>query len=133
MEKARGIANAFAGFSAPAGFCKVKNTKTLTVDRRVKDFLTDAEIEQFLTAARKGTHGQRDFLLALFAYRHGFRVSELINVRLEEVDLKTARLFVRRLKGSLSTLLPRLLRRLQSHPIPARIQVPFLSLKGIRP
>jgi integrase len=77
MEKARGIANAFAGFSAPAGFCKVKNTKTLTVDRRVKDFLTDAEIEQFLTAARKGTHGQRDFLLALFAYRHGFRVSEL--------------------------------------------------------
>jgi hypothetical protein len=44
MEKARGIANAFAGFSAPAGFCKVKNTKTLTVDRRVKDFLTDAEI-----------------------------------------------------------------------------------------
>jgi type 1 fimbriae regulatory protein FimB len=66
--------------------------KTLTVDRRVKDFLTDAEIEEFLTAARKGTHGPRDFLLALLAYRHGFRVSELIDVRLEELDLKTARL-----------------------------------------
>src|SRR6266511_4124185 len=77
--------------------------KTLTVDCRVKDFLTDAEIEQFLTAARKGTHGPRDFLLALLAYRHGFRVSELIDVRLEELDLKTARLFVRRLKSSLST------------------------------
>ena len=60
----------------------------------MKDFLTDAEIEQFLTAARKGTHGPRDFLLALLAYRHGFRVPELIDVRLEELDTKTARLFV---------------------------------------
>jgi type 1 fimbriae regulatory protein FimB len=76
--------------------------KSLTVDHRVKDFLTNAEIEQFLTAARKGTHGPRDFLLAVLAYRHGFRVSELIDVRLEELDLKTAWLFVRRLKGSLS-------------------------------
>lgn len=97
------MANVFAGCFLPANFCKVKNMNSLTVDRRVKDFLTDAEIEEFLTAARKGTHGPRDFLLALLAYRHGFRVSELIDIRLEEVDLKTARLFVRRLKGSLST------------------------------
>ena len=60
IRKAREIANVFAGFSASAGFCKVKNMKTLTVDRRVKDFLTDAEIERFLTAARKGTHSPRD-------------------------------------------------------------------------
>jgi len=101
-QKAREIAYVFAGFSASAGFCKVKSMNTLTVDRRVKDFLTDAGIEQFLTAARKGTHGLRDFLLALLAYRHGFRVSELIDVRLEELGLKTGRLFVRRLKVSLS-------------------------------
>ena len=36
------------------------------------------KIEQFLMAARKRTHGPRDFLPALLAYRHGFRVSELI-------------------------------------------------------
>ena len=81
----------------------VKTRSPKAHDCRVKDFLTAAEIEEFLTAARKGTHGPRDFLLALLAYRHGFRVSELIDVRLEELDLKTARLFVRRLKGSLST------------------------------
>lgn len=100
------MTNIYAGCFLPANFCKVKNMKTLTVDRRVKDFLTDAEVEQFLTAAKKGTHGERDYLLGLMAYRHGFRVSELIDVRLEEVDLKSARLHVRRLKGSLTTEQP---------------------------
>ena len=41
--------------------------------------------------------------MLLLAYRHGLRVSELINLRMADVDLDTARLFVRRLKGSLST------------------------------
>jgi len=95
--------NVFAGFLLVSNFRTVKNMKSLTVDHRVKDFMTEAEIEQFLTAARKGLHGARDYLLGLMAYRHGFRVSELIDVRLEEVDLATARLHVRRLKGSLTT------------------------------
>jgi predicted DNA-binding antitoxin AbrB/MazE fold protein len=42
--------------------------------RCVIDFLTDAEIELFLMAVRKGLHGPRDFLLALLAYRRGFSV-----------------------------------------------------------
>jgi site-specific recombinase XerD len=79
------------------------NMNTLTVDRKTKNFLTDSEIKQFLAAARKGLHGERDFALALLAYRHGFRVSELIDVRLEEVDLQMARIHVRRLKRSLTT------------------------------
>jgi hypothetical protein len=33
--------------------------KALTVDRRVKDFLTDAEIKQFLDSAGKGNYGER--------------------------------------------------------------------------
>jgi len=40
------------------------------------------------------------------AYSHGFRVSELIDVRLEEIDLRTARMWVRLLKGSLSAKHP---------------------------
>src|SRR6266542_2229611 len=40
------------------------------------------------------------------AYSHGFMVSELIDVRLEEIDLRTARMQVRRLKGSLSAKHP---------------------------
>ena len=77
--------------------------KPLTADRKAKNFLTDTEIKQFILAARKGAHGARDFALALLAYRNGFRVSELIDIRMEEVDLQMARIHVRRLKGSLTT------------------------------
>jgi integrase len=73
------------------------------VDDRPKNFLTAAEIENFLRAARKGRHGSRNHAMALLAYRHGLRVSELINMRVADVDLDTSHLFVRRLKGSLST------------------------------
>jgi type 1 fimbriae regulatory protein FimB len=76
------------------------------VDTRKKNFLTEAEIESFLKAARKGRHGIRNFAMLLLAYRHGLRVSELVNMRVADVDLDTGRLFVRRCKGSLSTSQP---------------------------
>ena len=77
-----------------------------TIDRNAKNFLTENEMKKFLEAARKGRHGVRDFCLMLMAYRHGLRVSELIDIRLQDLDLETGRLFVRRLKGSLSTHQP---------------------------
>lgn len=77
-----------------------------TVDSRGKDFLTEAEIKHFLEAARHGRHGVRDYLLMLMTYRHGLRVSELIDIRLKDLDLETGRLYVRRKKGSLSTHQP---------------------------
>ena len=76
------------------------------VDDRPKNFLTEAEVENFLKAGRKGRHNVRNFAMLLLAYRHGLRVSELINMRMADVDLDTGRLFVRRLKGSLSTSQP---------------------------
>jgi len=77
-----------------------------TVDERQKNFLTEAEIEKFLRSSRKGRHGVRNSAMMLLAFRHGLRVSELINTRMGDVDLDTGRLFVRRLKGSLSTSQP---------------------------
>ena len=76
------------------------------VDDRPKNFLTEAEVENFLKAGRKGRHKVRNFAMLLLAFRHGLRVSELINMRMADVDLDTGRLFVRRLKGSLSTSHP---------------------------
>ncbi|MEZ5429462.1 MAG: tyrosine-type recombinase/integrase [Pyrinomonadaceae bacterium] len=83
-----------------------KKSVKQTVDPKAKNFLTESEMKKFLAAARKGRHGVRDLCLMLLAYRHAFRVSELIDVRLKDIDLETARIYVRRVKGSLSTHQP---------------------------
>lgn len=89
---------------------KVKSqslASTQTVDGRTrKDFLTSAEIDSFLAAARRGRYGIRDYAMMLMSYRHGLRVSELIDIRMADIDLASSRLFVNRLKGSLSTSQP---------------------------
>ncbi len=71
-----------------------------------KDFLTEAEMRRFLDAARHGRHGVRDYLMMPLTYRHGLRVSELVDLRLKDLGLDTGRLYVCREKGSLSTHQP---------------------------
>ena len=68
-----------------------------------RNFFFGSEIEQLLEEAKKNRHGIRDHLLIMMMYRHGFRVTELVNVTLDDIDLRRARIWVRRLKGSLST------------------------------
>ncbi len=77
-----------------------------TIDQNAKNFLTESEMKKFLGASRKGRHGVRDHCLMLMAFRHGLRVSELIDIRLKDLDIETSRIYVRRLKGSLSTHQP---------------------------
>ena len=63
-------------------------------------------MKRFLDAARHSRHGMRDDAMMLMAFRHGLRVSELVDMRLKDMDLETSRLYVRRKKGSLSTHQP---------------------------
>jgi len=71
---------------------------------RTREYLTEAEVERLMNASRKNRHGHRDATMVLLAYRHGLRVSELIDLRWEQVDFNTANLHVRRVKqGSPST------------------------------
>ena len=73
---------------------------------KIKTFLTEAEIEAFLRAAKTTRNGKRDYCLMLLVFRHGLRVSEAIDIRLNEIDLSGCYLNVRRLKGSRSGLQP---------------------------
>jgi integrase len=71
---------------------------------RTRECLTDAEVERLVEAAKANRYGHRDATMILVAYRHGFRVSDLVDLRWDQIDFDTANLAVRRAKkGSPST------------------------------
>jgi integrase len=51
-----------------------------------------------MKATKDNRYGHRDATMILVAYRHGLRVSELVDLRWEQIDFRTASLHVRRVK-----------------------------------
>jgi integrase len=104
-------------------------------DLRTREYLTEAEVERLMTALRKNRWGHRDATMALVAYRHGLRVSELIDLRWDQVDFRTGSLHVRRVKQGAPSTHPilgdelRALRRLQREQEPKSPFV-FTSERG---
>ena len=63
---------------------------------RVREHLTEAEVEKLLGALKRNRHGHRELLI----YRHGLRVSEACDLRWDDLDLPKRTIIARRLKGS---------------------------------
>ncbi|HFD86971.1 MAG TPA: integrase [Gammaproteobacteria bacterium] len=74
---------------------------------RSREYLTHDEVERLMKAARGlGRHGHRDATLVLIAYRHALRVSELVALRWDQVNLKDGHLYVNRNKNGVPSTHP---------------------------
>jgi integrase len=86
---------------------------------RTREHLTASEVQKLIEAAKSNRWGNRDATMILIGYRHGLRVSELVDLRWEQVDFAAATLSVRRVKRGTPATHPltgmelRALRRLQ--------------------
>ncbi len=72
------------------------------IDSRERgEFLKPDEVEQLCAAAASvGRHKERDYAMIFIAYRHGLRVSELVELTWDEINLKAETVWVSRKKGS---------------------------------
>jgi type 1 fimbriae regulatory protein FimB/type 1 fimbriae regulatory protein FimE len=86
-------------------------------------------------ARKRGRYGHRDATMILMTYRHGLRVSELVALRWDQVDLEAGCLQVIRRKGSDDSVQPlsgveiRALRKMRRDQ-PAGARHVFVSERG---
>jgi site-specific recombinase XerD len=104
-------------------------------DLRTREYLTPAEVESLMEAAKGNRWDHRDATMILVAYRHGLRASELADLRWDQIEFATAILHVGRAKRGTPATHPimgdelRALRRLQREQDPASPFV-FTSERG---
>jgi site-specific recombinase XerD len=101
---------------------------------RVREYLTEKEVERLIKAGGGNRWGHRDATMILMAFRHGLRASELCSLRWDQVDLAHGRLHVSRAENGVDSVHPlagvelRALRRLQREQEPGRYV--FVSERG---
>ncbi|HSC07267.1 MAG TPA: tyrosine-type recombinase/integrase [Steroidobacteraceae bacterium] len=79
----------------------------MATNGRLRDYLTKDEVRALLRAAKQSVrYAARNHSMILLAYRHGFRASELVGLRVADVDLKAGTIYCRRSKGSKSSVHP---------------------------
>lgn len=98
---------------------RLPNTKL-----RTREYLTEAEVERLIKAAKSNRYGQRNSTMILVAYRHGLRAVEVVDLQWDQVDFTAATLQVQRVKQGTPSTHPvcgdelRSLRRLQREQEP---------------
>ena len=73
-------------------------TRTPTSDEPKRKWLNSEEMEQLIKASRFGRNAERDSLMIMMGFRHGLRVSELINLRWDQINLRDGTIEIHRLK-----------------------------------
>jgi type 1 fimbriae regulatory protein FimE len=77
------------------------------LETRSREYLTPTEVQQLLKAAGKsGRYGQRDKALVMLTYRHGLRVSEVVSLKWDQIDLQAGLMAVTRAKNGVASTHP---------------------------
>lgn len=74
--------------------------------KRTREYLTEAEVDRLLKAAKYGRTGHRNYTLILLAYRHGLRRQEICDLQWSQIDLDAARIHVKRIKNGENSVHP---------------------------
>ena len=105
---------------APDNILRKVPSRPKNRDVRSREHLLPDEVDALMTAAgRVGRHPLRDKTLILVSFRHGLRVSELVDLKWDQFDLKRGQVHINRLKNGSPATHPiegdelRLLRRLR--------------------
>lgn len=69
---------------------------------RGRKYLRPEEVNGLAKEARKSRNGTRDALMIRMAYEHGLRISELVAMKWQQIDLDAHQVAIQRVKGSIS-------------------------------
>jgi len=72
----------------------------------IRKYLTKHEIDRLISASHFHTNSKRNSCIIKMCFIHGLRVSELCNLRLDQIDLESKTIYIHRLKKGLSTIHP---------------------------
>ena len=99
------MANAHLRLVTPANIKQtVAPRRRPNAEYRTREYLTEAEVEKLIGAAKNNRHGHRDATMILVAFRHGLRAAELVGLRWDQIDFEGGVLHVaRRKRGTPST------------------------------
>lgn len=71
-----------------------------------RKFLTKSEVTALLSQAKNDASGTRNHCMVLMCYIHGLRVSELLSLRVSDIDIDSNSIYIPRLKNGFSTVHP---------------------------
>jgi type 1 fimbriae regulatory protein FimB len=92
--------------SRPHSVKSAPNLPPVDTHERARDYLSEAEFRVLLQGTRHSRYRWRNTAMLMLTFYHGLRVSELCHLKRQDVDLTYGRLWIARLKGSLSTEQP---------------------------
>lgn len=95
-----------------------------------RKFLTQHEVSTMLAAVLEARNPERNQCIIMVAFIHGFRVSELLSLRLSDLDLHSRIVQVSRMKNGFSTVHPLTPREIRALRAWLRVRQAIMKASG---